>query len=80
MNGVRQEYGYAPDEMLPAESICLYVANGRPRTLTGRAKRNSIATLERLEADKKLGLSAEIFDTTIIEMGNIQDALRYGAP
>jgi len=79
MDNVRHKFGYAPDEMLPPESICLYVANGRPRTITGRAKRNSVASLEYFKADKKLGLSAEIFDSTIIEMGNIQDALRYGA-
>lgn len=79
MDAVRKEFGYAPDESLAAESICLYVANGRPRTASGRARRNSFSTLERIPPDKKLGLSAEIFDATIIEMGKMQDALRYGA-
>lgn len=79
MGAVREQYGYNQDEHISADKIRLYVANGRPRSPSGRAKRNSIATLECIRADKKLGLSAEIFDATIIEMSEIQDALRYGA-
>lgn len=75
---VRENFGYATDETLHPQNICLYVANGRPRTSTGRAKRNSVSTLLKITPDTKLGLSAEIFDATIIEMGQVQDALRYG--
>ncbi len=79
MKAIREKYGYAPDESLAAKDVCLYVAKGPAKTGAGRVKRNSKATLARFDADEKLGLSAEIFDATIIEMGDIQDALRYGA-
>ncbi len=76
---VKQQYSYSEKERLNVDQVALYVANGRPRTATGRTRRNAISTLERMPADPKLGLSAEIFDNTIMEMGKIQDALRYGA-
>jgi AAA ATPase domain len=76
---VRQQFGYAPDEQLAPSDIALYVANGKPiSSTTGKAKRGSSATLVRIQADEKLGLDAKIFDDTIVEMGKVQDALRYG--
>lgn len=79
MASVRERFGYLSDESLCPEDICLYVANGKSRTRSGRPKRNSSSTLERISADKTLGLSSENFDSTIIEMGKIQDELRFGA-
>lgn len=76
---VREQFGYGPDEHLAPNDIALYVANGKPISAkTGKAKRGSMATLERIQADEKLGLDAKIFDDTIVEMGRVQDALRYG--
>jgi hypothetical protein len=75
----REKYGYSPDECLDPHNIALYVANGKARSPTGRAKKGALSTLERIEADAKLGLAAKIFDETIIEMSDFQDALRYGA-
>lgn len=76
---VRQQFGYGPDEHLAPKDIALYVANGKPiSAATGKAKRGSVATLERIHADEKLGLDAKIFDDTIVNMGHVQDALRYG--
>lgn len=79
VQGIREKFCYSADEKLEHKDICLYVANGRQKTASGRSRRNSISTLERILPDKLLGLSAEIFDNTIIEMSNIQDELRYGA-
>lgn len=76
---VRHQHGYSDDECLHIDSIRLYVANGKPRSPAGKAKRGAISTLECITPDAKLGLAADIFDSTIIEMGKIQDALRYGA-
>lgn len=76
---VRDRFGYGVSEKLLPEDIRLYVASGKTRTPSGRAKKNSISTLELIVPDTNLGLSAEIFDATIIEMGEMQDALRYGA-
>ena len=75
----KQNYGYATDEGLDANKVCLYVANGKERTPSGRSKKGAISTLHRFQPDTKIGLSAEIFDSTIIEMNNVQDELRYGA-
>lgn len=76
---VKERFGYAANESLSPNDIRLYVANGRERTASGRAKRNSITTLDLVIPDPKLGLNAEIFDASIIEMAEIQDSLRYGA-
>ena len=79
INTARQHYGYSADECLTTDKIRLYVANGKPLTAGGRAKKGAISTLESLIPDEKLGLAAAIFDNTISEMGEIQDAVRYGA-
>lgn len=78
MAAVRERFGYSPDEGLAPDRVRLYVANGKPRTATGRAKKGGISTLKCIQPDARLGLAAEIFDQTIIEMNDIQDALRYG--
>lgn len=75
---VRDEFGYGADECLSTEKVLLYVANGKALTPTGKQRKGS-STLERVEPDTALGLAVEIFDSTIIEMGKVQDALRYGA-
>ncbi len=75
----RDKYGYSENECLDPNNIALYVANGKARSASGRAKKGALSTLERIHADAKLGLAAKIFDETIIEMSNFQDALRYGA-
>lgn len=75
---VREKFGYDSTEKLNPSDVCLYIANGRPRTASGRARRNSLAALERITPDGTLGLSADLFDATIIDMGNMQDSLRYG--
>ena len=75
---VKAKFGYDADDQLSPSQVLLYVANGKSRTASGRAKKGALSTLERIEPDAKLGLAAEIFDSTIIEMGNVQDALRYG--
>jgi AAA15 family ATPase/GTPase len=77
-NQVRQQFGYDPNEHLAPNDIALYVAGKPSSAITGKAKRGSKATLERIRADQKLGLDAKIFDDTIVEMGQVQDALRYG--
>lgn len=79
INTARQHYGYSADECLTTEKIRLYVANGKPLTSGGRAKKGAVSTLERIVPDEKLGLAAAIFDNTINAMGEIQDAVRYGA-
>lgn len=78
MAAVRNQFGYAIDEGLPPELVRLYVANGKAKTATGRVKKGAVSTLECIQPDTRLGLAAEIFDHTIIEMNDIQDALRYG--
>lgn len=79
INTARQKYGYSADECLTTNKIRLYVANGKPLTAGGRAKKGAISTLESIIPGEKLGLAAAIFDNTINEMGEIQDAVRYGA-
>lgn len=79
INRVRQDFGYTIEECLTKDQIRLYVANGKPRSVNGKPKRGAISTLECITADERLGLATEIFDNTIIEMGQIQDAVRYGA-
>ncbi len=79
MEATRHKYGYDSDDTLDPEKVRLYIANGHKKDVSGKKKRNSISTLECIYADKRLGLAAEIFDETIIEMAAIQDALRYGA-
>lgn len=79
VNSVRQQFGYTTDECLQSEQIRLYVANGKPKNANGKPKKGAISTLLCVTADEKLGLATEIFDTTINEMGKIQDAVRYGA-
>ena len=79
VNQVRAQYAYTADECLSTDKIRLYVANGKARSPTGRAKKGATSTLECIIPDEKLGLAAEIFDNTILEMGKVQDALRYGA-
>jgi AAA ATPase domain len=76
---VRDKFGYGSEEKLLPDQIRLYVANGKPRTPSGRSKNNARSTLLRIDPDTKLGLAADIFDSTIIEMNKVQDALRYGA-
>jgi hypothetical protein len=76
---VRNKFGYAANEKLRSDQIRLYVANGKPKTPTGRAKSGAKSTLVRIDPDEKLGLAADIFDSTIIDMNRMQDALRYGA-
>lgn len=75
---VRSKFGYGIDECLSPEKVVLYVANGRKLTKTGRQSAGT-STLVRIVPDPTLGLAAEIFDSTIIDMGKVQDALRYGA-
>lgn len=75
----KQSYGYAADEGLLADKVCLYVANGKEKTPSGRSKKGAVSTLEKFTPDTKIGLSADIFDSTILEMNNVQDELRYGA-
>ena len=75
----RTQFNYTLDECLGIDQIRLYVANGKPRTAAGNLKRGGSSTLECIVPDAKLGLAAEIFDSTIQEMGQIQDAVRYGA-
>lgn len=76
---VRTKFGYTMDECLSTDKVLLYVANGKALSPSGRARKGSISTLERIAPDPVLGLAVEIFDSTIIEMGKVQDALRYGA-
>ena len=77
MQAVRTRFSYANDEQLSPEKVVLYIANGKEFTASGRAKKGS-GTLEQVKPDPKLGLEASIFDSAIIEMGDMQDALRYG--
>lgn len=74
---VRKEFGYGADEYLKAEKVLLYVANGKTLTPAGKQRRGT-STFKRVAPSDALGLTVEIFDSTIIEMGRIQDALRYG--
>jgi AAA ATPase domain len=74
----RSKFGYGLDECLSTEKVVLYVANGRKLTKTGRQSAGT-STLVRVDPSPTLGLAAEIFDSTIIDMGKVQDALRYGA-
>ena len=76
---VRADFSYGEDECLSTEKVLLYVANGKQFTPTGLIRKGVVSTLRRITPDPTLGLSAEIFDSTIIEMGKVQDALRYGA-
>lgn len=75
---VRTEFGYGVDECLSTEKVVLYIANGRTLTATGR-QRPGTSTLVRVTPSQTLGLAVEIFDSTILDMGKVQDALRYGA-
>lgn len=75
----RQQYGYAVNECLTTDKIRLYVANGKPLSADGLVKMRGTSTLECIVPDEKLGLAAAIFDNTINAMGEIQDAVRYGA-
>jgi hypothetical protein len=75
---VRHKFGYAEDEYLRPQDVRLYVANGKAKTTKGRIKKDARSTLVCITPDEKLGLEAEIFDSTIIDMGKVQDALRYG--
>ena len=75
---VRTEFGYGVDECLSTEKVVLYIANGRTLTATGR-QRLGTSTLVRVTPSQTLGLAVEIFDSTILDMGKVQDALRYGA-
>jgi hypothetical protein len=76
---VREKFGYADGERLNPDQVKLYVANGMPRTSSGRKKSGALSTLECIVPDARLGFSAKIFDATISEMNSVQDALRYGA-
>lgn len=79
IDAARQQYGYAADECLSTDKIRLYVAKGKPLTPEGLVKPRGLSTLECIVPDEKLGLAAAIFDNTINAMGELQDALRYGA-
>ena len=70
---VRSEFGYAADECLSIEKVLLYVANGKTFT-PGGAQRKGSSKLVRIEPDAALGLEVEIFDSTIVQMGKVQDA------
>ena len=78
VQAVRDKFTYSQDEHLKPDDVRLYVANGRGKTKKGHTKKSVQTTLECFEPDPKLGLAADIFDETIIEMGKVQDALRYG--
>lgn len=78
VEAVRKEFRYADDECLDTKNVVLYVANGPTFTPTGRARAGS-RTLKRVDPNPTLGLEVEIFDSTITDMGKVQDALRYGA-
>ncbi len=79
VQAVRERHGYGHNEYLSTEKIRLYVANGKAKSVAGRVKKGALSTLECFTPDEKLGFSAEIFDSTITDMNNMQDALRYGA-
>ena len=76
---IKKDYGYEDDEILEIEKVRLYVANGKEKTKTNRAKKGAKATLCEVLPDISMGLAADIFDETIQVMAEIQDAIRYGA-
>jgi len=77
-SAIRKRYGYLEDESLAPSDVRLYVAVGRSLTGTGRPKKGSFSTLKPIAPDSNIGLVAEIFDSTIMEMNSIQDEIRYG--
>ncbi len=78
LDKVREKFHYDKDEYLEPKKVILYIANRKPKTKTGKDKKDAISTLECIKPNPKFGLDAYTFDETIIDMRNIQNALRFG--
>jgi hypothetical protein len=71
---VQQTHGYADQELLNPEKVCLYMAGAHP---IGKRKAK-INTLIAAKIHPDLGIDATTFDTTIEEMNAIQSDILYG--
>lgn len=75
---VRKEHGYGKNEQLTHDKVVLYVTGEAKFVVEGAKNKRTLKTLLKITPDEKLGIDVESFDKTILDMGRMQDDLRYG--
>ena len=75
---VRKEHGYEKNEQLTHDKVVLYVTGEAKFVVEGAKNKRTLKTLIKIIPEEKLGIDVEAFDKTILDMGKMQDDLRYG--
>lgn len=70
--------GYKKNELLNVEKIRMYIAEEKLLKREGAQRKSPCQTLVLANIDKKLGIEARSFDTTIDEMNRIQEEIVWG--
>jgi len=71
--------GYKPGELLLAEKVEVYIAEGALEMRDGKTRRSQLQTLTQADVNQEQGIEARSFDTTIETMNRIQDEIIWGA-
>ncbi|VFN02249.1 MAG: Predicted ATPase [Candidatus Kentron sp. G] len=78
LEGIAEREGYLPQELLSPEQINVYIAEEKLLPQPGKTKRKRGLTLTPANIDPDLGIEVRSFDTTIVEMNQIQDEILWG--
>jgi predicted ATPase len=70
--------GYKADELLPADSVRVYIAEEASIKLDGGKKKTKRQTLVPADIDPKMGIEARSFDKTIEDMNRVQEEIVWG--
>lgn len=69
---------YVADELLPAQSVKVYIAEEAMVKVDGGMRKSKCQTLTPADIDAELGIEARSFDTTIDDMNRIQESILFG--
>lgn len=75
---VAREEGYAPQELMDAARIKVYIAEEALVMQQGGRRRTRCQTFTPADIDAERGIEARSFDTTIDAMNRIQEAIVWG--
>jgi len=70
LDKVRDEHGYGSDEYLKSKEVVLYEAK--------LDKNKDVVLFDKMVSYPKYGVEALLFDKTILDMQNVQDAIKFG--
>nr|VFJ42307.1 MAG: AAA ATPase domain-containing protein [Candidatus Kentron sp. FW] len=78
LRGIAEREGYLPQELLSPEQVKVYITEEKLLPQPGKTKRKRGLTLTPANIDPDLGIEVRSFDTTIVEMNQIQDEILWG--